>query len=96
VLRKARRSWVLRPNVCNMCAYTILRNGSIHWNIAPMLAWCANCGWVSNEITATSPAFGQIEPSLVQSKTRIGLFMSFHVLNSLYSNTETKYKVSLF
>ncbi|XP_053344951.1 uncharacterized protein LOC128514982 [Clarias gariepinus] len=49
----------------DVSGHTILRYGSTHSYIAPSLAWDIHCGPVSNNITATSSALGQVEASFI-------------------------------
>lgn len=52
---------VIGPNDRNVAEYTILTFGSKHCNVLSSLAWHINSGLVTNNITATSPDFGQVE-----------------------------------
>lgn len=73
-------------HVWNMCAHTILRNGSTRCNTALMLACCGKCILFSSDISATSPAFGLIWPDLVTSCPSRSLSRS----DSLYVKTKKK------
>ena len=91
---------VVWANNGNTCTYTILRYCSTHCCIAPALASHIHLGSVAYNVLATSPAFRQIETSLIHKHKGVKDFTSltkyqinFTVKSYSYSKVYNKYSV---